>query len=366
MIVVRYDEIGLKGKNRVYFEKRLEENIKNHLKKYGYWSKIERPHGRLIVETDAPHILFSKVFGIRSYSPAVQATLDIDDIYKEIKNILNKFNFETFRITAKRLWKGYDKTSMEINEKIGDLVIKDLGKKVDLENPDINIGVEILNDRSYIFYERYQGPGGIPYGIEGKVLMLISGGIDSPVASYLLMKRGADLTFLHFKSNDEILIKVKRLIDILESYAPKKLDLIVEDHNELLKNIVNKLKKINEIRWTCVFCKYSMLKRAEEIAREIDAMAIGTGESLGQVASQTLNNIAAENLATSLPVLRPLIGFDKIEIENIARNIGTYEESISVKGYVCPFLPKHPITNARIDKFNNIIKKIYGEEGKVL
>ncbi|MGC9138735.1 MAG: tRNA uracil 4-sulfurtransferase ThiI [Thermoplasmata archaeon] len=358
MIVIRYDEIGLKGKNREYFERTLEDNIKNHLKRYGYEGIIERPHGRIVVRTNAPHNIFGKIFGIRSYSPAVESTLSLEDIYREIKGILEKKEFNSFRITAKRLWKGYEETSMEINKKIGEMVLRDFKKSVNLEKPDLNIGIEILNDRSYIFTEKYPGPGGIPYGIEGKIIMLISGGIDSPVASYLLMKRGADPTFLHFKTNDEILSKVRRLIEILETYSPKSLDLIVEDHGNLLKDIIYNLESIGERRWTCVFCKYSMLRRADSIAREIGALGIGTGESLGQVASQTLNNIAAENLATTLPVFRPLIGFDKIEIEEMARKIGTYGISISFHGCGCPFLPRHPITNASLERFKDLMERV--------
>jgi len=351
MIIIRYDEIGLKGKNRIYFENELIENIKNQIKKSGYESHIERIRGRIIVDSQAPLTIYSKIFGIRSYSPAIESSLDLDEIYNSIRNLIAEKKFKTFRISTQRLWKGYEKTSMEINEKIGEFVIRDFSKKVDLEKPDLNIGIEILNDRSYIFTEKYQGPGGLPYGIEGKVLMLISGGIDSPVASYLLMKRGADLTFLHYKTNDEILKKVKNLINIIESYAPKSLDLIVEDHRDLLKNVIINLESMRERKWTCVFCRYSMLKRAEEIARGLGALAIGTGESLGQVASQTLNNISVENIATNMPVLRPLIGLDKIEIENIARKIGTFNTSISIKGCGCPFLPMHPITSASIEKF---------------
>jgi len=351
MIIIRYDEIGLKGKNRIYFENELVENIKNQIKKSGYESHIERIRGRIIVDSQAPLTIYSKIFGIRSYSPAIESSLDLDEIYNSIRNLIAEKKFKTFRISTQRLWKGYEKTSMEINEKIGEFVIRDFSKKVDLEKPDLNIGIEILNDRSYIFTEKYQGPGGLPYGIEGKVLMLISGGIDSPVASYLLMKRGADLTFLHYKTNDEILKKVKNLINIIESYAPKSLDLIVEDHRDLLKNVIINLESMRERKWTCVFCRYSMLKRAEEIARGLGALAIGTGESLGQVASQTLNNISVENIATNMPVLRPLIGLDKIEIENIARKIGTFNTSISIKGCGCPFLPMHPITSASIEKF---------------
>ena len=351
MIIIRYDEIGLKGKNRIYFENELIENIKNQIKKSGYESHIERIRGRIIVDSQAPLTIYSKIFGIRSYSPSIESSLDLDEIYNSIRNLIAEKKFKTFRISTQRLWKGYEKTSMEINEKIGEFVIRDFSKKVDLEKPDLNIGIEILNDRSYIFTEKYQGPGGLPYGIEGKILMLISGGIDSPVASYLLMKRGADLTFLHYKTNDEILKKVKNLINIIESYAPKSLDLIVEDHRDLLKNVIINLESMRERKWTCVFCRYSMLKRAEEIARGLGALAIGTGESLGQVASQTLNNISVENIATNMPVLRPLIGLDKIEIENIARKIGTFNTSISIKGCGCPFLPMHPITSASIEKF---------------
>lgn len=351
MIIIRYDEIGLKGKNRVYFENVLLDNIKKQLKKNGFNSNVTRVRGRIIVSSNAPIEIYSKIFGIRSYSPAIESSLDINHIYEKVKEILKGKNFETFRVSAQRLWKGYDKTSTEINENIGEWVIRDFSKKVDLENPEMNIGIEILPDRSYIFTERYSGPGGLPYGIEGKILMLISGGIDSPVAAYLLMKRGADITFLHYKTNDEILKKVKNLIKILESYSPKSLDLIVEDHRTLLENVIINLESLKERRWTCVFCRYSMLKKAEEIARNINAIAIGTGESLGQVASQTLNNISVENLATSLPVLRPLIGLDKIEIEHLARKIGTFKESISIKGCGCPFLPVHPITNASLEKF---------------
>ncbi|MEM3749087.1 MAG: tRNA 4-thiouridine(8) synthase ThiI, partial [Thermoplasmata archaeon] len=142
--------------------------------------------------------------------------------------------------------------------------------------------------------------------------------------------------------------------NILESYAPKSLDLIVEEHEKLLENVISNLEKMGKRRWTCVFCKYSMLKRAEEIAKNIGAYAIGTGESLGEVASQTLNNIMVENLAVQLPVFRPLIGFDKLEIVNLAKKIGTFNESISVKGCGCPFLPIHPITNATIEEFIKI------------
>ncbi|MGC8619432.1 MAG: tRNA uracil 4-sulfurtransferase ThiI [Thermoplasmata archaeon] len=354
MIIIRYDEIGLKGKNRIFFEKILMENIEKQLKKIGYGSKVYRIRGRIIVESQAPIEIYKKIFGIRSFSPAYQSGLDLNDIYNSIKLLISNKNFNTFRISTQRLWKNYNYTSVQINEILGEWVIRDFNKKVKLENPDLNIGVEIMNDRSFIFTEKYPGPGGLPYGIEGKVLMLISGGIDSPVAAYLLMKRGADLIFIHYKTNDEILKKVKNLVNILSSYSPKNLDLIVEDHKKLLENIIPNLEMIHERKWTCIFCRYSMLKKAEEIAKHIKALAIGTGESLGQVASQTLNNISVENQATEMPVLRPLIGLDKIEIESIARKIGTFNESISVKGCGCPFLPIHPITNASLEKFLEI------------
>ncbi|MGC8647122.1 MAG: tRNA uracil 4-sulfurtransferase ThiI [Thermoplasmata archaeon] len=353
-VIIRYDEIGLKGKNRPYFENMLIDNIRRQLNKSGFKVEIERVHNRIIVDSNAHVETYSKIFGIRSYSPAFVSSLDLNEIYSVIREIIKDRNFNTFKISAKRLWKEFYLTSMQINEKIGEMVQRNFSKKVDLENPDIDIGIEILRDRAFIFTERYPGPGGLPYGVEGKILMLISGGIDSPVASYMLMKRGGDLTFIHFKTTDEILKKVRKHIEILNTYSPKDMELIVEDHREMIKNVIINLSEINKLSWTCVFCRYSMLRRASEIAEEIKAHAIGTGDSLGQVASQTLKNIMVENLATNFPVLRPLIGFDKIEIENYAKKIGTFDVSVSVRGCGCPFLPQKPITNASLDDFLSI------------
>ena len=363
MIIVRYSEIGLKGKNRIVFERKLMENIEKQLRNNGYDSKVTRIHGRIFVETQAPEILLKNVLGISSFSKAIESSLDIDDIFNAIKKIIKDKDFSSFRISTQRIWKEYQYNSMELNAILGKMVKETFKKNVNLENPDLDIGVEIYKDRSLIFTEKIQGFGGLPVGIEGKVISLISGGIDSPVAAFLMMKRGALPIFLHFKHNDEQEKVVRRIIKKLESYSPDPLELIVEDHRSLLENILQNLYQSGYESWTCVLCRYSMLKRAEEIAKKYNALGIVTGKSLGQVASQTLSNIAVENLSVRIPVFRPLIGFDKVEIEKIAREIGTFDLSKS-GGCGCPFLPKRPITNASIEKFRDLEKFVFNEPVK--
>ncbi len=363
MIIVRYSEIGLKGKNRIIFERKLMKNIEKQLKNQGYESKVTRIHGRIFVETDAPEKLLKNVLGISSVSRAIESSLDIDDIFNAIKKIIKDKNFSSFRISTQRIWKEFQYKSMELNAILGKMVKEAFNKSVDLENPDLDIGVEIYKDRALVFTERIYGFGGLPVGIEGKVISLMSGGIDSPVAAFLMMKRGALPIFLHFKHNDEQEKAVRRIIKKLESYSPDPLEFIVEDHKALLENILQNLYQSGYENWTCVFCRYSMLKRAEEIAKNYNALGIVTGESLGQVASQTLNNIAVENLSVRIPIFRPLIGFDKVEIEKIAKEIGTFDLS-NTGGCGCPFLPKRPITNASIEKFMDLEKFVFKEPVK--
>ncbi len=362
MYLLRYDEVILKGKNRPFFENKLIENIKSMAKLKNYKIDVIKKHTRIILNGEFENDFPSKIFGIRNYSPVIEVDADIDKIKQEINKLIKNINFNTFRINARRITKDFPMKSIEINQILGKYVKDEFNKTVNLENYDLEIGIEFIKDKAYIYTKTYKGLGGLPYGIEGKVLSLISGGIDSPVAAFLVMKRGADLTFIHYKTTDEILKKVKKLVDVLNTYAPKTLELIVEDHKELIKNAVINLKELNREEWTCVFCKHLMLYRASEISRDINSMALVTGESLGQVASQTLKNIYAENYGINIPVLRPLIGFDKLEIVNIAKMIGTYDISISVKGCGCPFKPDHPITNAQLEKFlelrDIVLKKI--------
>jgi thiamine biosynthesis protein ThiI len=263
-------------------------------------------------------------------------------------------NAKTFRISTQRLWKGFKYTSIELNNLYGEKVVKDFALKVNLDNPELDIGVEITDKHAYIFSSKISGFGGLPVGIEGTVVSLFSGGIDSPVAAWLIMKRGAKIILLNFFHDEEQLKKVMEITHILEKYAPEPIEFITEDHRALIDKFVHNLYFIKKQKWTCIFCRYSMFQRAEELSHQKKALAIVTGESLGQVASQTLNNIYVESSAVSMPILRPLIGLDKIEIERLAKKIGTYEKSIIAKDCNCPFLPDYPITKADYETFKKI------------
>ncbi len=354
MLIVRYGEISLKGRNREVFEDKLVENIHKHLLREGQSAIIKKYRGRILVYTAADPNILKNVLGIVSISEAVETDLDLDRIYEHIYKLIKLKNPRTFRISTQRLWKGFKYTSVELNNIFGEKVITDFGLKVSLKNPELEIGIEITDSHAYIFSDRIPGFGGLPVGIEGTVIALFSGGIDSPVAAWMVMKRGAKVLLLNFYHNQEQLQKVKEIAHILDRYSPDPIEFIAEDHGALLNNFVHNLYYIKKQRWTCVFCRYSMLKRAEELSRDKNALAIVTGESLGQVASQTLNNINVESSAVNIPILRPLIGLDKIEIENIAKKIGTYEKSIVAKGCGCPFLPEYPVTRADFESFKKI------------
>ncbi|MGC8497031.1 MAG: tRNA uracil 4-sulfurtransferase ThiI [Thermoplasmata archaeon] len=354
MILVRYGEISLKGRNREVFEDKLVENIYKHLSREGQSAIIKKYRGRILVYTAADPNILKNVLGIVSISKAVETDLEIDRIYDHICKLIKSKDPKTFRISTQRLWKGFKYTSVELNNIFGEKVINDFGLKVNLKNPELEIGIEITDSHAYVFSDRIPGFGGLPVGIEGTIIALFSGGIDSPVAAWMVMKRGAKIVLLNFFHNQEQLQKVIETAHILDRYSPDPIEFIAEDHGALINNFIHNLYYIKKQRWTCVFCRYSMLKRAEELSHEKNALAIVTGESLGQVASQTLNNINVESSAVNMPILRPLVGLDKIEIESIAKKIGTYEKSIIAKGCSCPFLPDYPVTKADYESFKKI------------
>jgi len=357
MIIVRYGEIGLKGKNRRKFEKLLAKNIETKLKRYGYSSHTKIYRGRIFVYAshEAARII-AKCPGVVSVSPAKE--VPYSEIFDYLQSALVDFNPKSFRVKTQRIDKSFPKSSQEINEEIGEFIVKEFGWKVDLENPELVVGIEILNSNFYVYFEKMMGVGGLPVGSAGKLLLLISPGIDSPVAGYLMMKRGAKIIAVHMKHSDYGEEKVKRILKVLSDYSPKEIELVVVDHYDILKDIVKKLKDIKEERWTCVFCKYSMVKMAEDIARKKGALGIVTGDSLGQVASQTLNNLYIVSQATNLPIYRPLIGMDKNEIERIAREIGTYDVFVSSPEETCPFKPRYVVAQEKVERFETIRRKI--------
>jgi thiamine biosynthesis protein ThiI len=361
LIIVRYGEIGVKSpKVRRRFENKLISNIKKKLD-----CKIEINQGRVFLYPqnyeDAATAL-SKVIGIVSYSPAVSTETDFDSIEetlnKYVDNLLSEGLFDktkTFAVRGRRVGT-HEFSSQEMAGFCGSVIIKKTGAPVNLSKPDFEFFVEVRENKTYIFHEKIQGIGGLPVGTQGKVIALVSGGIDSPVATFLMMKRGCEVIVLHFNnypytggSNE----KVMKIIDKLSEYSPSKLKYYEAGYGDYLKSCI----EYAPVRLTCVLCKTGMYRIAEELAKDEDALAIVDGSSLGQVASQTLPNLLATRYVTKMPVLSPLIGLDKIEIENIGKRIGTFDISI-LPAQGCTAVPRYPETNADLEKFLDVLEDI--------
>ncbi len=365
LIIVRYGEIGVKSpKVRRRFENVLIKNIKSKLK-----CKIEINQGRIFLYPEDFHDAFnilSKTIGIVSFSPVVSTKTDFNNIEQTIDEYMEKLVSEgsfsgekTFAVRCRRVGT-HEFTSQEMAGFCGSVVIKNTDAPVNLSNPDFELFVEVREDITYIFHEKIPGLGGLPVGTQGKVIALVSDGIDSPVAAFLMMKRGCEVIILNFnnypytpQSNE----KVHKIVAKLEEYSPSKLKFYGANYGKYLKNCIEKANP----RLTCVLCKSGMYKVAEKVAKEEDALAIIDGSSLGQVASQTLPNIVATRYSTSMPVLSPLISFDKIEIENMAKKIGTFDISI-LPAPGCSAAPKYPETNADLEKFLEVLEDINFDE----
>ncbi|MDD4989863.1 MAG: tRNA 4-thiouridine(8) synthase ThiI [Candidatus Pacebacteria bacterium] len=370
LVVCHYGEIALKGDNRKIFEEKLVENIKKSLQVNGIvFDYVKRISGRVIVETQVARILGSKepgylenvlkkVFGLIYFAFSQQCDLNIEAIKEKAIGILKDKDFRTFKAEAKRGNKNFALNSQQINEQVGKAVIEKLGKKVDLHNPDVVLFIEITEKYAFLYTEKISGPGGLPAGISGKAISLISGGIDSPVASYLMMKRGVENIFVHFYSNqqgyEQSLEKVRQIIGVLKNYQFSSKVYFVP-FSDIQKEIL--LKTLADLR--VVLYRRFMFLVSQEIAAKENAKALITGESVGQVASQTLDNILAIEEAVSLPILRPLAGMDKIEIIDMAKKIGTYEISILPHLDCCSmFVPEHPATKASLKEVQKAEKKL--------
>lgn len=361
---VRYGEIGIKSpKIRHKFEKRLMDNIKSELD-----CEFENDQGRLTLiteETDEKvEDVLQRVFGIVSYSPIVQTITDKD----EIKNLINKiipkvieegkFNPEkdTFAIKCRRVG-NHDFSSQEIAGYCGSVVVGITNAKVDLSNPDFTLYVEVREDKTYMFTEKIQGLGGLPVGSQGSVVCLISSGIDSPVASFQMLKRGCRVILLHCDNSPytkNTIEKVKKQAQKLQRYSVgAKIKLYTINFGQYLEYIIKEAPP----RMTCVLCKSGMYQVASYLGKTQHANAIADGSSIGQVASQTLRNIEATRYHCRMPIFSPLISLDKIEIEAIAKKIGTYEVSIIPDGG-CSAVPQYPETNAELDVVNKVIEDI--------
>jgi thiamine biosynthesis protein ThiI len=352
-VLVRYGEIGLKGKNRHVFEDRLVRNMQKALTGLPP-RKINRTFGRMFVplDGDAREVLprLQKVFGIVSLSPVVTVDRDLDEI-KEWALKLAHGHGGSFRVDVRRADKSFPQSSIEMNRLLGAHLLKEYPHlHVDLEHPELTVSVEIRPEGTYMYSRTWPGPGGLPLGSSGRGILLLSGGIDSPVAGWMMMKRGLELMPLHFHSppftSERSKEKVLDLCRVLASYAGS-ISLHLCHFTEVQKAIHRECPADLGV----IIMRRMMMRIAAQTAFAKGALALVTGESLGQVASQTIESISVISQASPLPILRPLVGMDKDKIVDQARLIGTYETSILPFDDCCTlFVPRHPQTRPQLSQ----------------
>ncbi len=357
-ILCHYAEIGLKGQNRGYFERKLKDNIKLQAKTFfpGSIGKIDRLQGRFLIPISEQGLnnlsrlitIFQSIPGIAWFAPVKKIEPDLEVMKSEALGALENESFDSFRVTARKTYSPFPLSKMEIHTTIGDVLCSHYGKKVSLSDPDINCHIDLLYSSCYIYLKKIQGIGGLPIGSASPVAVMLSGGIDSPVAAYYTMKRGTRAVFVHFHSvplvSPASVDKVKRTVEILRKYQPKATLYLVE-----FASIQNEIFAHCDPRYLVLLYRRFMVRISTKIGTLAHAKALVTGESIGQVASQTIENITVVEQASSIPILRPVIGFDKHEIIDIAKSIGTYEVSIEPHQDCCTlYVPAHPATKARL------------------
>ncbi len=353
-ILIRYGELSLKGKNRNSFIKQLLQNVKKALADFPNL-EYQKQHDRMYIylhgeDSEKVSQILASVFGISSFSLAVKVESDIDQIVQAAKESVDLNEFHTFKVAARRSDKMFPYISDQINRKIATEILKNSDWKVDVHNPDVKIVVEVHRDATYIMTDRIQGAGGYPVGVGGKAMVLLSGGIDSPVASYLMMKRGVHIEAIHFAAppytSQNAQDKVLKLASMISGYQG---ELIV--HVVPFTNLQLAIYQHADESYAITLMRRMMMHIADGLAKKRHAQAIATGESVGQVASQTLESMQTINAVTNMPILRPVVCMDKVEIINLARSIGTYETSILPYEDCCTiFDPKNPATKPRIDR----------------
>jgi thiamine biosynthesis protein ThiI len=351
-VLIRYHEIALKKGNRAYFTELLKRNILTAVKDLGA-KEIRSLPARLLltfkneVEPETINERIGAVFGVANFSVVERTAKDIEALRGRILDSLDGISFDSFRVETQRGDKTFPLTSPEINKHLGAAVKEKSGARVDLTNAEFTIIVEILPHDAFFGFNKLPGAGGLPVGASGRLVSLISGGFDSPVAAYRMMQRGCRLIFVHFhgapyqdKTSQE---KVRDLVRTLTRRQFQS-RLYIVPFGEIQRQIVAAVARPLRV----VLYRRMMLRIAEAIARNERAKALVTGESLGQVASQTLENMAVIQQAAMLPILRPLVGMDKQEIVDQARRIGTFETSSIPDQDCCQlFVPKHPATKAQ-------------------
>ena len=362
-ILIHYHELALKRDNKSWFEKKFQTNIKNQIKSLPYKS-INTYASRVFIyginekKWTYYQNKLKNVMGLKNAILMQKVDAQINLIQDIANNISSNLKFETFRITTKRQDKRFKLTSHEINQIVGAEIYKNQKKSVSLKNPDLNIIIEIVRGRAFIGYKKIEGYGGLPNGSGETAISLLSSGIDSPVASFQILKRGVKLIYIHFHSspatNKQSIVNCQKIINILSNFQNESI-LYMYPILKIQKIIMD---KINDKFWVIMFRRV-MIKLSCLLAEELNAKALITGENIGQVSSQTLSNIQAIAESSNYPIIRPLAGHNKEEIINIAKDIGTYEYSISPHQDCCSFfLPLHPELKAKTDKIKAIENKL--------
>ncbi len=353
-VLIRFGELSTKGKNRKDFIRKLFDNIRYMLRDYPDL-KFQKTHDRIYIRlngADPAEIRekLGKVFGISSFSFTEKISSDLEEIQNTCLRIAQESDAKTFKMITRRHDKTFPLNSDGINRACAGVILKNTDLKVDVHDPDLAIQVEVQKENTYITSEKIPGLGGYPAGINGKCLLLLSGGIDSPVAAFELMKRGIEVEAIHYASppytSDQAKQKVLDLASMVSVYQRQMKVHLIE-----FTDLQLEIYKAAGDPYAVTLMRRMMYRIAERVAREQGCIVIGTGESVGQVASQTLESIACINETISMPVLRPLVCMDKVEIIDLARKIGTYETSILPFEDCCTiFDPKNPVTKPNSEK----------------
>ncbi|HLQ77572.1 MAG TPA: tRNA uracil 4-sulfurtransferase ThiI [Terriglobia bacterium] len=366
-IVIHYHELGLKKGNRDYFENRLCKNIRVMMAGCGI-GEVRRISGRILVELRPDCNLveiqrrLEKVSGIAYFAEAWECPLSLEALEEKAWDLIGSKAFDSFRVSTRRSDKNFPYTSVQINERIGGTIKQRSGRRVDLEDPQLTCSIEVVDNRALIYVDRRPGIGGLPSSTSGKVVVLLSGGLDSPVAAWKAIKRGCTAVFVHFHSfpytNKESQEKAKQLAQLLSEYQLRS-KLYLVPFAEVQRHIMVETPADTRV----ILYRRYMLRLAERIALRERARVLVTGDSIGQVASQTIENIDVISRAVQMPILRPVIGDDKIEIVNIARRIGSYDISIQPDQDCCSlFVPKHPETKAHLETVEKSESRLQVEE----
>lgn len=355
VVIVRFGEMSTKGKNKKDFVRGLAKSIRYALKPYekNYEMIVRHDHIYLNILNEITDLidLLKNISGMYSFSLALKIDQDPDNVVSESLRIFKEeCSGKTFKIRARRIDKSYPYISDDINRMIAAEILKNTEWRVDVHNPDVILDIEIRDDGAYLFTETIKGMGGYPTGTIGKALVMLSGGIDSPVASYLLMRRGIEITCIHYASppytNSGVITKLEDILTTLSEYQPR-IKLYVIPFTKLQEEIY----KYSDVGYPITIMRRMMYRLAEGLAKRLRIPCIANGESLGQVASQTLDSLNVINEVTNMPIIRPLATYDKVDIIKISEMINTYDISIRPFEDCCTiFAPVKPKTSPKLDE----------------